>query len=131
MNLLDENIDAGQREILRARRVRVRQIGDDIGRKGMSDDDILSLLHELRRPTFFTRDLGFYERENLHAGYGIICLAIGKYEVATFVRRLLTYPLWQTQSYRVGKIAMLSHVGMRFLQVRGGEQAVKWDSSGR
>jgi hypothetical protein len=29
----------------------------------MKDDEIIPLLHSLRRPTFFTRDLGFYERK--------------------------------------------------------------------
>jgi len=34
-------------------RIRIRQTGYDIGRKGMQDEEIISFLHQLRHPTFF------------------------------------------------------------------------------
>lgn len=40
MNILDENIPASQRQLLKGWRVRVRQIGYDIGRKGMQDNKV-------------------------------------------------------------------------------------------
>ena len=43
MNILDENIPESQRTLLRSRRIAVRQIGHDLGRKGMKDDEIISL----------------------------------------------------------------------------------------
>ena len=61
MNILDEDIRADQRERLRQRRIAVRQIGYDIAQKGIKDQAILPFLHQLRRPTFFTRDRGFYD----------------------------------------------------------------------
>ena len=61
MNVLDENIIESQRQFLRSWRIRVKQIGHEIGRPGMKDDEIISLLHRIRRVTFFTRDSGFYE----------------------------------------------------------------------
>lgn len=67
MTILDENITESQRQLLRGWRIRARQIGVDIGRAGMKDDEIIPLLQHAIRPTFFTRDIGFYRRENLHA----------------------------------------------------------------
>ena len=54
MNILDENVPESQRSLLRKRRVPVRQVGQDTGRKGMKDNEIIPLLHQLDRPTFFT-----------------------------------------------------------------------------
>jgi hypothetical protein len=44
MNLLDENIPEHQRQLLRSWRIPVRQIGIDVGYKGISDDAIIVLL---------------------------------------------------------------------------------------
>jgi len=58
--ILDENIIASQRLLLRKWRIRFMQIGKETGRQGMKDlDEIIPLLHLSRRPTFFTHDLGF------------------------------------------------------------------------
>jgi len=57
--VLDENILDGQRLLLEASRVAIKQIGVDIGRKGMRDDEIIVLLRKQRNPSFFTRDAGF------------------------------------------------------------------------
>ena len=56
MNILDENIINNQCQLLRSWRIPFRQIGFSIGRQGLQDKGIISLLHTLRRPTFFTRD---------------------------------------------------------------------------
>lgn len=75
MNILDENIPESQRQLLRSRRIRARQIGLDIGRKGMKDQEqIIPLLQALPRPVLLTRDLGFYDQSFCHKGYGIVCL---------------------------------------------------------
>ena len=44
MNILDENVPESQRQLLRSWRIRVSQIGDDVGRKGMKDEAIIPLL---------------------------------------------------------------------------------------
>ena len=59
MNILDENIINNQCQLLRSWRISFRQIGFSIGRQGLQDKGIISLLHTLRRPTFFTRDDDF------------------------------------------------------------------------
>jgi hypothetical protein len=92
MNILDENIIASQRQRLRSWRIRVRQIGVDIARKGLQDEEIIPFLYHLRRPTFFTRDRGFYRREVCHRQYGIVCLEVAPEEVAIFVRRVAAAP---------------------------------------
>ena len=72
MNILDENITESQRQLLRSWRIRVRQIGVDVSRKGIQDDEILPFLLTRRRPTFFTRDMGFYTRTFCHARYCLV-----------------------------------------------------------
>ncbi len=85
MNLLDENIPEHQRQLLRGWRIPVRQIGVDVGHKGLSDDAIVVLLHQLSRPTFFTRDDDFYQQALCHPAYCLVHLAVGPYEAASFV----------------------------------------------
>lgn len=54
MNILDENIDLVARQQLRSFKVRFGHIGSDIGHSGMKDlNDVIPLLHTLRKPTFF------------------------------------------------------------------------------
>ena len=88
MNILDENILASQRQII-------------------------PLLHSLRRPTFFTRDLGFYERNLCHPQYCLVCMAVGQYEAAAFARRLLRHPEFDTQARRMGTVIRVSRGGLR------------------
>jgi hypothetical protein len=62
VNVLDENLLESQRLLLRSWGIPVRQIGVELGRKGMADEEIIPFLLTLPRPTFFTRDLGFAAR---------------------------------------------------------------------
>jgi hypothetical protein len=96
MNILDENIIASQRQRLRSWRIPVRQLGVDIARKGLQDEEIIPFLHQLRRPTFFTRDRGFYRREVCHRQYGIVYLEVTPEEVAIFMRRVLRHSTLNT-----------------------------------
>jgi len=112
MNVLDENIPRNQRQLLRGWRIPIRQIGYDIGRKGIKDDEIIPLLHQLGRPTFFTRDSGFYERRLCYARYCLVYLAVDKYEAAVFVRRLLHHREFDTEAKRMGAVIRVSHAGV-------------------
>jgi len=60
MNILDENIPAGQRSQLLTWDISIHQVGIDIGRKRMKDEEIIPLLHTLRDTTFFTCNLGCF-----------------------------------------------------------------------
>jgi hypothetical protein len=44
VNVLDENIVESQRQLLHGGRIRVRQIGHDLGRAGMPDEEIIPFL---------------------------------------------------------------------------------------
>ncbi len=122
MNLLDENIPDSQRQLLRSWRIRVHQIGHEVGRQGIKDEEIISLLHGFAPATFFTRDLGFYDRNLCHDSYCLVCLAVGQYEVASFVRRFLRHSSFNTRAKRMGKVIRLSHAGMRIWQIHAEKQ---------
>ncbi len=128
MNVLDENIIDSQRRLLTNWRVSVRQIGYEVGRKGVKDQEIVPLLHQLDQPTFFTRDDDFYERKLCHAGYCLVLLDVRKEEVAFFVRRILQQPLFNTKAKRMGKVIRASHVGLSFWRLHGEkEEQLSWD----
>jgi len=112
VNILDENILDSQRLLLRSSRVPVRQIGHELGHRGMMDVNILPFLLRLHRPTLFTRDLGFFDRANCHARYSVVCLAVGQYEVAHFIRRFLRHPQFATQAQRLGCVIRVMETGL-------------------
>lgn len=116
MNILDENILESQRELLRRWRVPFRQIGYEIGRKGMKDEQVLRLLLGLRQPTFFTLDSDFYERALCHTRYGKVYLDVQELEAARFVRRLLHYSGFDTHAKRMGVVIRASHTGLDIWQ---------------
>ena len=130
MNILDENIIASQRQRLRSWRIPVRQIGVDIARKGLQDEEIIPLLRQLRRPTFFTRDRGFYRREVCHRQYSIAYLEVAPEEVAIFVRRVLRHPRLNTQAKRMGTVVRASHRGLGLWQLHAQEELILWRAQG-
>src|SRR5262245_64861438 len=76
VNILDENIIDSQRQRLRHWRIAVRHMGYDVGRQGMKDQEILTVLHSLRRPTFFTRDEDFYTPRFYHFRFCLVFLVL-------------------------------------------------------
>jgi hypothetical protein len=123
MNVLDEDIPASQCAHLEARKVHFRQIGIGVGRLGMKDrNEIIPLLHSLRRPTFFTRDHGYYHPTLRHPGYCLVYLDVTGKEVADFIRRFLRHSNFRTQAQRMGKVIRVRHSGITYWQV--GDQQV-------
>ena len=116
MIVLDENISESQRDHLREQRFSAHQIGFDLGRKGMQDEEIVPLLLDLRRPTFFTCDAGFYNRGLCHARYAIAYLQVDEDDVAEFVRRLLRLREFNTQAKRMGTVIRVSATGISYWQ---------------
>ena len=112
MNVLDENIPARQRQQLESWRVRIRQIGFNLGRRGMHDDEIIPFLQHLRRPTFFTRDEDFFKRQLCHAKYALVYLAVERDEAAPFIRRTLNRRELDTQAKRMGTVIRVSSAGL-------------------
>ncbi len=127
MNILDEQVPESQRQLLRSWRIPVRQIGHDVGRKGMKDREILTLLIQLNRPTFFTLDDDFSKRELCHQNYSLVFMDIKKHEAATFVRRLLRHPMFDTIAKRLGLMLCLSHTNIAMLSLHAEQkQYVEW-----
>jgi hypothetical protein len=122
MNVLDENILKDQGELLLGWRVRIRQIGYDIGRKGVTDEEIIPLLLQSRRPTFFTLDFDFYKQDLCHARYYLVCMAVRQDEAAAFARRLLRHKEFNAQAKRMGKVIRLSPVALSVWELRTEEE---------
>ena len=112
MIILDENILDGQRLLLDAWRLAARQIGVNLGRKGLKDEEILVLLRQHRDPTFFTRDADFYHSDLRHRSYCLVVTSVGQNEVATFIRRFLRHPDFDTRAKRMGRVVRVSHAGL-------------------
>jgi len=127
VNILDENIPKNQRQLLESWRIRVRQIGFNVGGRGMQDDQIIPLLLRQRRVTFFTRDEGFYRRHFCHARYCLVYMAVEKYETAVFTRRLLHHAEFNTEAKRMGNVVRVSRAGISFWRLNAErEMYVAW-----
>lgn len=128
MNILDENIDVYQCQQLRFWKVHFRQIGVDIGRAGMKDDDdILPLLHGLRRPTLLTLDRDFYKPQWRHSGYCLVWLNVYDDEAAFYIRQFLRHRDFRTQAKRMGKVIEVRSGGLSYWQIDSDrEQNLLW-----
>ena len=128
MNVLDENIPEDQRQLLRSWRIRACQIGQDVGRQGMKDEQqVIPLLLRLRRPTFLTRDQGFFSNAFCHSKYCLVCLAIEADEAASFIRRTLRHSSFGTQAKRMGSVLLVRQIGIRVLHGHQKEELVGWE----
>ena len=127
MIILDENIPRDQWEELRRKRVPVKKIGVDIGRKGLDDEDIIPLLHRLNRPTFFTLDVDFWDRNLRHEGYCLVYLDISRTTAAVYARRLLRHPELNTKAKRMGSIIRAEPSGLTVWRVgQNDEERLLW-----
>ena len=109
MIILDENIPRDQRELLQNWGRRLKQIGYDFGRQGLKDaEEIVPLLHSIRQPVLFTRDMGFFKRRFCHRRYGVVCLDIVAEETARYIRRFLRHAKFNTNAKRMGKVVRVS-----------------------
>jgi hypothetical protein len=126
MNILDENILESQRQLLLKWRVPFRQIGMEVGRKGMKDEEIIPFLLTLPRLTFFSVDPDFCKRNLCHARYGLVFLDVAQEEAAIFVRRVLHHPEFDAQAKRIGAVIRASHAGLVVWRLRG-EREVHFD----
>jgi hypothetical protein len=52
----------------------------------------------------------------------LVCLAVNIYEAASFIRRFLRHPQFQTQANRKGKIIRASHRGMTLWRLHSHEE---------
>ena len=116
-----------QVQLLGSWRIRVRQIGQEIGHRGMQDSEIITLLHSLRRSTFFTRDRDFFYPDLCHSNYCLVNLGIDKNEAANYIRRVLRHPSLNTEVKRMGTVIRVTPEALYIwrLNVRHRE-ALRW-----
>lgn len=127
MIILDENFPDSQCHILKSWRISLKQIAFEIGREGLKDDEIIPLLHQLSKPTFFTLDYDFFKRQLCHAQYCLVYLEVPQYESATFIRRTLKHPHFNTKAKRMGKVMRVSHLGITVWQLHAEEKVlIEW-----
>ena len=112
MIILDENVPDSQRQLLQGWRISFKQISFEIGREGLKDDEIIPLLHQQNKPTFFTLDDDFFKPKLCHAGYCLIYLDVAQYESAAFIRRTLKHTDLNTKAKRMGNVIRVSHRGL-------------------
>jgi len=116
MIILDENVVNSQRKTLLRKRYHVRQIGYELGRKGMSDRDILPLLRTLHRPTLLTSDDDSYVRDLCDTRYSLIVLGIEEQAFAEYSIRVLRHPSFAKWRLRMGKTLSVTRGAIRFWQ---------------
>jgi hypothetical protein len=110
MLVLDENLPAGQRRLLRKWGIRFRLVGVDLASWGTQDENLIPWLHRLAQPTFFSLDRDFYRPAWAHVGYGLVWLDVADDHAAEFIRRFLRHPSFDTQAKRLGGVARV-HAG--------------------
>jgi hypothetical protein len=126
MNILDENIRSDQRDLLRGNRIAARQIGHDIAQKGIKDEAIIPFLHQLQRPTFFTRDRDFYDNRLCHPSYCLVWLDVDRDQVGEYVRRVLRHSRLNTQAKRMGTVIRVSSAGLHIWRRHGETEIASW-----
>jgi hypothetical protein len=116
MNVLDENVRDDQRTLLRQWRIPFRQIGKELARAGIQDENLLPLLHRLKRPTFFTQDEDFFKRQLCRRAYCLVWLDVSNIEVAFYMRRFLRHRTFRTQRQRLGKVVRVHPRGLSYCE---------------
>ena len=87
MLVLDENLPASQRQLLRKWRIHFRIVGVDVAVRGTDDEILISAFHHLPQATFFSLDNDFYRRDWAHASYCLVWLDVRRRDAAEFIRR--------------------------------------------
>ena len=127
MNVLDENVPLDQRDLLRSWGIRCRAIGQDLAQLSIGDDQVLTLLHQLKQPTLFTRDEHFFNRHLCHPAYGLVWLDLAPEEAALFIRRVLRHPRFATRANRMGLVIRAHPDALHFWQWPGARlQRAAW-----
>jgi hypothetical protein len=112
MIILDENIPDEQADLLEKRRIHVRRIGREVGWFGMDDEEIIPLLHQLQRPTFFTLDSDYYKRRLRHKGYCLVHLVVEDEMIAGYIQALLRQSAFNTRAKRMGCVIQVQPSGI-------------------
>jgi hypothetical protein len=113
MIVLDENIDTKERQKLVRKRLRTRKIGDDLGRTGMTDHEVIPLLHRLRAVTYFTRDIDYFRPRLCHPNYCLVWVNMKVSLTAQTILDFLKHPMFRTWRQRRGMVVRAHPDGLR------------------
>jgi hypothetical protein len=115
MLIVDENISEVEIWRLREWRIHVRLISE-VAFKGVADENIIPVLHRLKRPTLFSKDHGFWNRKLIHPGYCLVLLDVPEHEgeVARHARQFLKHPDFASNAHRMGKVVRVHVEGIEF-----------------
>jgi hypothetical protein len=113
MIVLDENIDTRERQKLDDWRIQTRKIGLDLGSKGITDQNVIPLLHRLKTVTYFTADIDYYKPRLCHPRYCVVWLDLDVQRTAEFIRRFLRHPAFRTWRQRRGTVVRAHPGGLR------------------
>jgi hypothetical protein len=114
VNVLDENIRDDQRLLLRKWKISFQHIGKELSRSGIKDENVIPLLHDLRRVTFFTQDRDFFRQRLCHHAYALVYLDVRYSEVAECIRSFLKHRTFNTQKQWMGLVATVLPDGAQF-----------------
>src|SRR5262249_51455139 len=82
------------------------------GLKGMHDDEVITLLRSLRRPTLITRDRDFFNKRHCDPRYCLVFLNVRPLEVARYARRFIRHPEFKTWAQRTGRVVRVAPTGI-------------------
>ena len=111
--------------------ITAEQIGVELrGAKGLSDEQIPSLLRHLKRRTFITIDKVFYNRKLCDNAYCLIYFHLAmeqQNQIPILLRRLFRIEGFRSVQERMGKVIHVSSEQIRYYQRHmTGEQYLAW-----
>jgi hypothetical protein len=132
LNILDENIPKEVQKLLAAWHIHTRQIGHEVGRSGMKDDQIVSLLQQQSPSTFYTLDQDYFRRSLCHHNYCLVFFDVEVENLAQAIRDFARHPRFSTEAKRLGKVVQATNENIDVWTL-GGQQLERfqWPSRGR
>jgi hypothetical protein len=124
--LLDENIVEEQRAKVRAWKTSTRQLGYEIGRKGLKDYEVIPILQRIRNATFLTSDR--YKPNLWHKKYCLVWFDVHPEQFAVYARMFLSHKYFKVQRNRMGTIIRVQAIGMNVIAGKNiAERFVPWN----
>jgi hypothetical protein len=114
MMVVDENFPIEIVTQLARLKFRFKQIGSELANAGVKDDFIITVLHSLKNPTFFTLDDDFYKPRLCHSGYCLVFLKTPHPEIVHFLSMFIKHPRFNTKVRRMGKVIQITTTKTRF-----------------
>lgn len=91
MVIIDENLPASLVSQLHKWGIRARVVGVDVAHVGIKDENLIPVLHSLKRVTFFTLDKDFYKYQLCHRSYCLVQLELPPKIAADYTRQFLNH----------------------------------------